>query len=411
MGSHLPVYVFIHGGAYVEGTASDAGIGGDNLYDGRALAERERVIVVTLNYRLGLAGFFSHAAQASDPSAGSYGLLDQIAALSWVRANIAAFGGDPAHVTVAGESAGSESVCNLLVSPAAEPLIAGAIMESAPCNAGTRAQRDLLGASIASAAGCAGAADPMACLRAKPLDQLLRTLTDGGGTVDGSDLTKGPIAGTPELPEAPWHALHAGRHAKVPVLIGSNEWEVPPLAVSVDTIVAAARPFGLDITAEDVETVVASYLALRPDLTRDEALAAVATDAVFTCPARRIADSLAGEHARPAYRYQFAHGPSLLGIEAPAIHGMELLYVFGAYKGLPAFTIGPVDDAVAAQIDDAFGNFARSGAPPWWQFWGPADPTVDNAFVFDGWWSSQRNAIATADCQILAPWLDQLMPL
>lgn len=410
-GERLPVYVFVHGGAYVIGSASEGGFGTQDLYDGRALSERERVIVVTFNYRLGLAGFLSHASQGGDGGAGSYGFLDQIAALAWVHATIAAFGGDPARVTVAGESAGGESVCNLLVSPVAGPLLSGAIMESGPCNAGTRARRDQVGANLARAVGCNAATDPIACMRDKPIDQLMMKLASGGGTVDDADFQMGPVVGGAALPEAPWQAVRAGHQAAVPVMLGSNQSELPAFAVTVDQLIQHAATFGLVLTPDEVDSVVASYRSLHPQLSREAAVAAVATDAVFTCPTKRIADTIGSRAGAPAYRYRFAHGPSLLGIEAPAVHGIELIYVFGSYRGLPGYTIGPVDDAVAGQIQDAFGTFAQTGHPPWWQFWGAADPGAGNAFVFDGWFSSHRADVGTAECALLQPWLDEIYPL
>ena len=165
--SALPVLFFIHGGGNTAGSSSKR-VGGQAMYDGERLAASNEAVVVTINYRLGPLGYLtlpSLAAESEHASAGNYGLLDQIAALAWVRDNIGAFGGDPARVLVFGESGGAVDTCMMVATPLAAGLFSAALMESGACAAQSGAERQSQGAELAAAAGCDGA-DEVACLRA-----------------------------------------------------------------------------------------------------------------------------------------------------------------------------------------------------------------------------------------------------
>jgi para-nitrobenzyl esterase len=155
--------VWIHGGAFILGSGA--------AYDGSALALKHKLIVVTINYRLGALGFLTLPSLQDENSAhiaGNYGLLDQQAALYWVQRNIAAFGGDPGKVTIAGESAGGISVCDQMVSPGAAGLFRGAIIESGPCmRQATMANREKIGRELVGKLGCANTGNEAACLRSK----------------------------------------------------------------------------------------------------------------------------------------------------------------------------------------------------------------------------------------------------
>ena len=171
----LPVMVFIHGGAWFSGSganlfgnASDA-----PLYTGRALVPTGNVAVVTLNYRLGWLGFLAHSAlsaENSSASSGNYGLLDQQAALQWVQANIAAFGGDRNNVTLFGESAGGSSVCYHMVAPASQGLFHRGIVESGSCvePLSTLSAAEAKGGAFANLMGCTDTSSALSCLRAEP---------------------------------------------------------------------------------------------------------------------------------------------------------------------------------------------------------------------------------------------------
>src|SRR5262245_22753405 len=181
----LPVMVWFHGGGNQQGSAGDPvpfpGVPG-LFYDARVLAQERNVVVVTINYRLNVFGYFAHAALAAEsadyPYAGNQGLLDQQAALRWVRANVAAFGGNPKNVTIFGESAGSQDVCLQVAAPGSRRLFKRAISESGGCTTRntTAAQAAATAADFAAAVGCGNASDPLACLRALPPSTLLAQL-------------------------------------------------------------------------------------------------------------------------------------------------------------------------------------------------------------------------------------------
>src|SRR5690606_22015473 len=186
----LPVMVWIHGGSFVIGAGSG--------YDPRRLVEENGIVVVTLNYRLGVLGFMAHpalTAESPEGLSGDYGLMDQQAALRWVRDNIAAFGGDPAQVTIQGQSAGGASVCAQLASPPAAGLFARAVIQSASCASAPLALAEAQGTALASALGCGDAASVAECLRALPANALAAAATGA---------LFGPIVGGEFLPEAPF---------------------------------------------------------------------------------------------------------------------------------------------------------------------------------------------------------------
>ncbi|WP_051831610.1 carboxylesterase/lipase family protein [Streptomyces violens] len=210
----LPVLFWIHGGGFSSGS-------GDR-YDGSQIAKANNVVVVTINYRLGVFGYLDLPG-LSRRGAGNYGLLDQEAALRWTQRNIGAFGGDASRVTMAGQSAGGHSVCALLASPPARGLFAGAIIESGGCPSHTVAQAVARGKKYAATAGCSDPSAGASCLRAKPADELLAAGRDFVGGVLTGPL---PVSGVPELPLAPSEAVRTGRSANVPLLIGSTRDEV-----------------------------------------------------------------------------------------------------------------------------------------------------------------------------------------
>src|SRR5262249_2020159 len=190
----LPVMVWFHGGGNQQGSSGDPvpfpGVPG-HFYDAHVLAQERQVVVVTINYRLNVFGFFAHSALAAEdpqrPFAGNLGLLDQHAALLWVQANIAAFGGNPKRVTIFGESAGSQDTCLQVASPASKKLFHRAISESGGCTTRlpTAPQGAATAASFATQAGCGAAGDQLACLRAQTPQALLAILQQSstGGVV------------------------------------------------------------------------------------------------------------------------------------------------------------------------------------------------------------------------------------
>ncbi len=346
----LPVMVWIHGGALIFGG------GGLAIYDGSALARRG-VVVVTINYRLGPLGFFAHPALAKESPGGAvnFGLLDQIAALRWVQSNIGAFGGDPAKVTIFGQSAGAQSVLALMASPLASGLFRGAIAESpygVPSH--TRAKASATGAAIASAVGLPGGDAGMAALRSIPAERL--------ASLDGKGLSLAPgfIVGDPAVPMPLLDAFQQGREAAVPLIVGSN---------SDDASVAVA--FGID-PAQLVQKMGRAHVLVRsfyPGVTDNSQLGQnVARDVVFTAFARRIA-YLHSARA-PTWRYYFAHSGTT---PSGAGHGAEVPFVLGTVEQCQCLgrSPTPLDLAVARRVGDRWAAFASTGKPTGIPAWEP----------------------------------------
>ena len=383
-----PVMVWLHGGALVFGSGSV------HVYDGRALAARG-MVVVTVNYRLGSLGTFAHPAlgPAGAGSAINFGLLDQIAALRWVRRNAAAFGGDPDRVTVFGQSAGAESVLALFASPLARGLFARGIAQSGygiPSH--TPAQAVANGIRVADALGLPGADATADALRAIPAEAF--------ASLEGAGLSLAPslVAGDKVMPSTILAAFRRGREAPVPLVIGNT---------SDDSSVVAA--FGID-PAAIVAKMGAARVAVRPFYppgTDDAELGRVVTrDVVFTAFARRVAYLHAAR--APTWRYYFDHVPEARsGKPAGTPHGGEIAYSMGT--GATCDCTGKpwsaADEAVSARIVDAWTSFATVGVPaspdmPAWPQDGRRAPVVmelgDVALVRPAFMASRLDAFIGA---------------
>jgi para-nitrobenzyl esterase len=365
----MPVMVWIHGGAFVFGS-------GGGSYDGAHLARTFGVVLVTLNYRLGSLGYFAHpalSAEVTPPSSGAYGIQDQTLALQWVKNNIRNFGGDPANVTIFGESAGGHSVCFHLLSPASRGLFHRAIMESGYCTQGgeTRTAAEAEGTRYATAKGCTDPAQALSCLRALPPTDLIASApnTQLGGIFyqgKGEGFTFQPVIDGVVLPDQPATVLAAGNIAKVPVIQGSNTAEGilfhsgvfgdMPLTTEADYRAALGRRFGTNVDA-----IVAQYpfSASAPN----DALSVVSSDAFFVCPARRTARLLAGAGVT-TYLYSFdgpldpALRPALTG---KSFHSADIPYIFGN-----TFVLGTIPEAykpLAAAMQGYWTRFAKTGDP------------------------------------------------
>jgi para-nitrobenzyl esterase len=366
----LPVMVWFHGGGNQQGSAGDnvpfPGVT-DHFYGARVLSQERDVVVVTINYRLNVFGFFAHAALAGEdagyPYAGNQGLLDQRAALEWVRANIAAFGGNPKRVTIFGESAGSQDTCLQVVS-GSRKLFHRAISESGGCTTRqpTAAEGAATAATFTASAGCDGASDQLACLRAQPPSALVAILQESatpGGIVPNFDF--GPVVDGGFLPDQPRALFDAGRFAKVPYILGSNTDEgtlfllASPAPPTEEAYLAALQArYG-----SRADEVAAIYPASSFPTPKD-ALARAFGDQILVCStydsARRAAAG--GAHA---YLYNFAREIPIdflqqLGLRA--FHGAEIVYVFGS------ITPPTPDDATLGEtIRGYWTRFARSGNP------------------------------------------------
>ncbi|MEP6906479.1 MAG: carboxylesterase/lipase family protein [Pseudoxanthomonas sp.] len=340
-----PVMVWIHGGALVYGSGNIA------LYDGSALARRGAV-VVTLNYRMGALGFFSHPAIDGSPASPvNYGLFDQVAALRWVRDNIAAFGGDPGNVTIFGESAGAQSVLALYSSPLARGLFKQGIAQSPYGISGhTRAHAREVSVKVATAVGVPGANAAAAQLRAVPASRFFE-LGDKGPT-----LAPGFIVGDAALPRSILEMFQENKQARLPLIIGSNSDEA--------TVVTA---FGVD-PAMVVQKLRAGKFLLRqlyPGVTDESQLGReVVRDAIFTSFARRIA-TLHSQSA-PTWRYYFSHVQQGLQGSDPGVgHGGEIPFVLGTGTSCLCLMVpfSTADSAYAQQVGDYWYAFASTGKP------------------------------------------------
>ncbi len=368
----LPVLVYFYGGGFF------AGDGSEPRYDGASMAARG-IVAVTVNYRLGVFGFLAHAELSQEApyhASGNYGLLDQSAALAWVHQNIAAFGGDPKRVTVAGESAGSSSVSGQVVSPLSKHLIAGAILESGSLIGTLSAlpladvERD--GARFAATAGAAS----LAALRAMTAEQMLEATGKPGvprfrPALDGYFLPK------------PVHAiLEAGEQARVPLLGGSNSEEMPARALlrqdepTPENYAKAVR----ELYGEKADDALKLY----PGSTREQVLdsaTALASDRFIGFSTWRFTEGHARTAGQPAYRYFYAHPrPKFLGGypeapagEAPAAappppprgaeHSAEIEYAMGNLATNPHFEWGPADYELSEVVQGYFANFIKTGNP------------------------------------------------
>jgi para-nitrobenzyl esterase len=353
----LPVLVWIHGGGYVQGSGSG------RFYDGTALA-REGIVVVTLNYRLGPLGFFAHPRL---PGPSNFGLLDQIAALRWVRSNIGAFGGDPGQVTVAGESAGGGSVLNLVVSPAANGLFARAIVESGGGGGGrtlawAKASGQRMGDCITH-----GAHDPVAALRTIPAEALRDSVRR---CADESNYDPGPIIDGTVVLDTPLARFAARRDQNVPMLIGTNSDEGSLLGRENPWLDTLGRRLG-DAEVARLDSLYAPASTLRM-------LHFVWGDLGFAVPARSIARARAAAgHPTWVYAYTYRRERQRVRtIGAP--HGSEIPMVFRLFEE-PGFEamFSPADSSVGARVSAYWVSFIRTGDPGWPVYRQPSDTVME----------------------------------
>jgi para-nitrobenzyl esterase len=376
-GGQRPVMVWIHGGGFTSGAGSEP------LYSGSTLASRD-VVVVTINYRVGALGslYVSDFAEAEGEFCTNFGMLDQVAALEWVRDEIAAFGGDPNNVTIFGESAGGMSVGILLAAPMAAGLFQRAILQSGAAHNALTVDR-----ARANAAAFAEALDTKELaadrLRSMPATEILeaqvRLATSDRGRARGGrqiGLRFQPVIDGHFLPETPIDAIRRGCSKDVPVLIGTTADESklflatwPRLAKISDD--EAAQRIGWLISADgDTERgramlqVYRDARAARGEASETpELLIAAQTDQMFRIPADRLAEAQAA-HLRQVFAYRFDWRSPAANGALGACHALELPFVFGTHRLVPAFAgEGPDADALATKVGDAWVAFARSGDP------------------------------------------------
>ncbi len=365
-GGKLPVMVWIHGGAFTNGGSSSPETWGD------AMAKRG-LVFVTFNYRLGRFGFFGHpalTAEHPDEATGDYGLMDQMAALAWVRRNIAAFGGDPKNVTVVGGSAGGISINLLLGAPKAEGLFDKAIIQSGAgrrfLTPERRLSQDLPGKPSAESVGLAFAkrlgvegtdAAALAALRALPADKIANNLSMATLVFQGEGaLYSGPVVDGKLIVETPEATFANGRQHKVPVIVGATSADLSlDFTPSAD---AAYAKFGADAAAARTAYDATGKLELKA-LNQ-----AIGGDRNMVEPARFIARSVSAT-GTAAYEYRFGYvaPAALTGSPYGANHSTEVAYVFDRLAPVYGAQVTATDNAVAGKLADYWANFARKGDP------------------------------------------------
>ena len=366
-----PVMVWIHGGGFTIGT------GAQLMQDHMPLVDRGDVVVVSINYRLGMLGFLrlDEATGGAIPSSGNEGLLDQVAALRWVRENIAAFGGDPNSVTIFGESAGGMSVGTLLALPEADGLFHRAIPQSgAASTANTRELAERVAGGVLTELGTR---DPEA-LRAFSVERLLEAqakllpAAPGGPEPEFGTMPLQPVVDGRVLPAPPLERIAAGAAAGIPILGGAtlDEWKLfgmlDPTVQSLDEQGLLQKLEGLPNPKQLVETYREALGRRDQKATPSELLMAIETDRVFRIPGLRLAETQRPHEPR-VYSYLVTWPSPLMGGILGSPHAVELGPLFGIHDAgetsAAFFGQGPAADQLARGMQEAWTRFARSGDP------------------------------------------------
>lgn len=375
---NAPVMVWIHGGTLIWGTAHS------RMYDGREFAKRG-VVLVSINYRLGVLGYLAHpelSKESADSVSGNYGLLDQVAALRWVRENIAAFGGDARNVTIFGESAGALSVEYLLASPIARGLFDKAIVQSGylftmPELRNARYEEssaESIGAALAAKLGAPGLAE----LRAMDARRLVDSSAAAGyapyGTIDGKILPRQLV-----------DTFDRGEQAPVPLIAGFTSGEVRGLRFLLPPLPASAEAYANDVKARYGD-LADEYLRLYPPRDLEQTQLAATRDAVFGWASERLVRNQA-DIGQDSFLYLFDHDyPSAAAADLTAFHASEVPFVFGTFDatpaGWPAIPNTAGERQLAGAMLDYWTSFARSGRPsstegPAWNVFSPNGTYID----------------------------------
>jgi len=356
---NAPVFFWIYGGALQSGASRDP------IYDGKSLAARG-VVVVSINYRLGVLGWLAHpelSKESSQGISGNYGLLDQIRALTWVKDNISAFGGDSANVTIAGESAGALSVMYLMTSPLARGLFSKGIAESAYMISTPALKTAVHGTPSAEQAGF------------RLMQQLKQPDLAAMRAINGHEITSAAVAAG----YAPWGAIDGhvlpdqlvnvfdrGEQARVPLLAGFNSGEIRSLTPLAPPVPASAAVYESTIR-ERYGDLADAFLALYPSSSLQESIFATTRDALYGWTAERLVRKQTALGVS-AYLYLWDHGyPAADEAGLHAFHASELPYVFDTFDGTPPKwpknPDTPEEHALARAVADYWTSFARTGRP------------------------------------------------
>ncbi|MFI9828882.1 carboxylesterase/lipase family protein [Streptomyces sp. NPDC051913] len=362
-----PVMVWIYGGAYKLGSSDDP------TYDGARLARDGGLVVVTLNYRVGIEGFLH-----IEGAPANRGLLDQVAALEWVRDNITAFGGDPGQVTVFGESAGAGSVAALLAMPRARGLFRRAIAQSVPGTYFSDALARDIGEAVAGELGLRATVADLAGVDPRKLPEAgaalsgrMREFLPRWGSAALTATPYSPVVDGDVLPVMPWRALTDGAARDVELIVGHNRDEyrlflmMGGLLGKVDERMAsgALAAFGPGPDAER------AYRTAFPDASAEHLFELVQSDWLFRMPSLHLADAQTAGGGR-AYLYELTWSAPLHGGALGACHGLDVPLVFGPQGGgLGSMLIGPEPtpdiERLSAHVRSAWTAFAATGDPGW----------------------------------------------
>ena len=391
-----PVMVFIHGGGNIQGAGSDP------TYDGAALAMKTGAVVVTFDYRLGALGFFASSAldaERTEHVSGNYGILDQIAALAWVKANITGFGGAPDRVLLFGESAGAQDTLIHVASPLSTGLFAAALVESGGSYHTTLAENETAMQAVIDAVDCTSAPSVPGCMRAVPA-ATLAAIPSAGGPL-GHGMRYVPSIDGYLLADTVPNLIAQGHHNHVPLVIGSNADEtsrmVPRVTTAAEYQAAVQQQYGAPAAAL-LQLYPASAYA-----TPQKALIRLTTDVTWTCPTRRLARSASAHQAEPVFRYHFTWtAPGASGAAVGATHGIELPFVFGNFAVFTGFTPSAGDLALSTAMGGYWSRLAATGEPsggttPLW----PHYDAASDSYLELGPAITARAGLATTQCDAL----------
>ena len=407
-----PVFVWIHGGALVSGSSKE------KVYDGTRLAALG-LVVVSINYRLGVFGYLAHpelSAESPLGISGNYGLLDQIEALRWVQQNISAFGGDRSNVTIAGESAGGLSVMYLMASPMARGLFSKAIAQSAYMISTPELKQRTFGAPGAEQAGTALAAaldaPNIAALRSMDAGALSAAAAKANfspfGAVDGHVLTRQLV-----------DTFDRGEQAPVPLLAGFNSGEIRSLTYLVLPDPANSTDYER-IIRERYGDLADEFLRLYPTANVHESILATTRDALYGWTAERLVKKQAAL-GQPSFLYLFDHGyPAADAANLHGFHASELPYVFGTPDRTPPrwpkIPATPEEETFSHAMMEYWSSFARTGQPcapnqPEWPSYSPSESYMafrnvpqPSTHLFPGMYALHEEAVRRRKLNGDQPW-------
>jgi para-nitrobenzyl esterase len=362
-----PVMVWLHGGGYTTGS------GAFTCYDGTELARKQDVVVVTLNHRLNVFGFlyFAELGGANYAQASNVGMLDIVAALEWVRDNIAAFGGDSGNVTIFGQSGGGGKVSALMAMPPAHGLFHRAIVESGAAVIGLPRDRATKSAEALMQKLGLQSGD-VAKLQQLPMDQLLKVMGEmsGNGMPGSGSLAMAPVVDGTTLPADPFNPTASAISKDVPLLIGTVETEVTffpnQILDPIDGASLHAHVKQILRRADDaqVDELIAVYRKGRPNASNTDLYLIIASDATFRQGVLIEADRKAAQHGAPVYQYYFTWRSPVRDGKLRTFHTLEIPFVFDIVDECESMTGSGHDRyALATKISGAWTEFARTGNP------------------------------------------------